>query len=124
MDHGGDEREFENPLYSDTGPPCYPNTTNQPVTEREYGELYSDCTMTGEALYTQNNVVQGTLTSAYANTLASGVIYGNSVPPTLEGIDEDTCTYSALGLTELNHPTPHDQSQTVLENEYSCLQHK
>ena len=128
-DHTTDERDFDNPLYSDTGPPCYQNTTSKPMTESEYEGIYSDCSTNGEALYenSQNNVVQGTLKSANSNTLhvtASGVTYGNIMPPTLDGTDEDTCTYSTLGPTELNHPAPLNQRQTVLEDEYSCLQHK
>ena len=73
------------------------------MAESEYEGLYSDCAMNGEALSenTQNNVVRGTLTNANGNTLhitASGHMYGNNiVPPTLDGIDEDTATYSALG---------------------------
>ena len=126
------EKEFDNPLYSETGPlSCHQSSAaDQPATESEYEGLYSDCAMNGEALYenTQNSVVRGTLTNANGNTLhvtASGHMYGNNnniiVPPTLDGIDEDTATYSALGPAEFNQPGL--LNHTVSEDEYSCLQH-
>ena len=126
--HTSDERDFENPLYSETNPPCYQITTSKPMAESEYEGLYSDCTMNGEALYenTQNNIVRGNLTNTNGNTLhvtASGAMYGNT-PPTLDSVDEDTCTYSVLGPTELNQPSLMNQRQIVFEDEYSCLQHK
>jgi hypothetical protein len=130
--HASDEKEFDNPLYSETGPPCYQNTASKPAVESEYEGLYSDCTMNGEALYenTQNSVVRGTLTNANGNTrhvTASGAAYGNNniiiVPPTLDSTDEDTGTYSALGPAEVNHQ-PGLLNHTVSEDEYSCLQHK
>ena len=123
-----DERNFENPLYSETDPPCYKNTTSKPVAESEYEGLYSDCTMNGEALYenTQSNVVRGILKKTNGNTLhvtASGDMYGN-MPPTLDSVDEDTCTiYCVLGLSELNQPKQF-LNQTGFEHEYSCLHHK
>ena len=105
-------------------------------TESEYEGLYSDYMMNGEALYenTQNSVtvVGGAITSTNGNTVhvtASGAcMYGNSnMQPTLDSIDEDTCTYSTLRPTELNHYqlTPLNQRQlwSVVEDEYSCLQH-
>ena len=108
VNNTSDERDFENPLYSETAPgPCYQNTAATKPAESEDEGLYSDFTMNGEVLYenTQNSVDQGTM-------------YGN-MPPTL---DSDTSTYSALGPTDLNQPR--FQNQTVLEDEYSCLQHK
>ena len=127
------EKEFDNPLYSETGPlSCHQSSVaGQPAAESEYEGLYSDCAMNGEALYenTQNSVVRGTLTNANGNTVhvtASGHMYGNNnniiVPPTLDGIDEDTATYSALGPAEFNQPGL--LNHTVSEDEYSCLQHK
>ena len=124
------EKEFDNPLYSETGPPsCYQSSVaSQPVAESEYEGLYSDCATNDETLYenTKNNVVRGTLINANGNTLhvtASGHMYGNNnVPPTLDGIDEDTTTYSALGPAEFNQPGL--LNHTVSEDEYSCLQHK
>ena len=107
------EKEFDNPLYSETGPPsCYQSSAaGQPAAESEYEGLYSDCAMNGEALYenTQNSVIRGTLTNANGNTTASGYMYGNNnVPPILDGIEENITTYSTLGPAEF---------------EYSCLQH-
>ena len=124
------EKEFDNPLYSETGPPsCYQSSAaGQPAAESEYEGLYSDCAINGEILYEnmQNNVVRGTLTNANGNTLhitASGHMYGNNnVPPTLDSIDEDNATYSALGPVELNQTGL--LNNTVSEDEYSCLQHK
>ena len=126
--HTSDERDFENPLYSETDPPRYQNTASKPMAESEYEGLYSDCTMNGEALYenTQNSVVQGILTNTNGNTLhvtASGAMYSNNMPPTLDSVDEDTCTYSVLGPTELNQPRQFP-NQTGFEDDYSCLQHK
>ena len=63
MNHASDieERLFNNPLYSEIGPPsCYQSTAvSQSMAESEYEGLYSDCAMNGEALSenTQNNVV-------------------------------------------------------------------
>ena len=113
--HTSDEKDFENPLYSEIYPPCYQNTASKPMAESEYEGLYSDCIMNGEALYenTQNNVVQGILTNG--NTL--------HVTGSLDSVDEDTCTYSVLGPTELNEPRQFP-NQTDFEDEYSCLQHK
>ena len=132
--HASDERDVQNPLYSETGPSCNQNTASKlPEAEGEYEGLYSDCTMNGEALYenTQNRVVRGALTSANGNTVhvtASGAcVYGNNnMQPTLDSIDEDTCTYSTLGPTELNlrQLTSLNQRQSVVEDEYSCLQHR
>ena len=121
------EKEFDNPLYSETGPlSCHQSSAaDQPATESEYEGLYSDCAMNGEALYenTQNSIVRGTLTNANGNTTASGYMYGNNnVPPTLDSIDEDTATYSALGPAEFNQTGL--LNNTVSEDEYSCLQHK
>ena len=125
------EKEFDNPLYSETGPlSCHQSSApGQPATESEYEGLYSDCAMNGEALYenTKSSVVRGTLTNADGNTLhvtASGHMHGNNnnniiVPPTLDGIDEDNAT---LGPAELNQPGL--LNHTVSEDEYSCLQHK
>ena len=52
--------------------------------------------------------------------------YGNNnntiVQPTLESVDEDTATHSALGPAEFNQPGL--LNHTVSEDEYSCLQHK
>ena len=70
--HASDEKDFQNPLYSETGPPCYQNMAGKlPEGAGEYEGLYSDCTMNGEALYenTQNSVVRGALTSANGNTV-------------------------------------------------------
>ena len=92
--------------------------------------------MNGEALYenTQNSVtvVGGAITSTNGNTVhvtASGAcMYGNNnMQPILDSIDEDTCTYSTLRPMEFNHYqlTPLNQRQlwSVVEDEYSCLQH-
>ena len=38
--HTSDERDFENPLYSETDPPCYQNTTCKSMAESEYKGLY------------------------------------------------------------------------------------
>ena len=125
--HASDERGFQNPLYSETGPPCNQNTSSKlPEAEGEYEELYSDCTMNGEALdeNTQNGVVQGALTSTNGNmvhvTASGACMYGNNMQRTLDSIDEETCTYSLLGPIELNHRqlTP---LKSVVEDEYSCL---
>ena len=67
------EKEFDNPLYSETGPlSCYQSlAADQPATESECEGLYSDCAMNGEALYEntqfENGVVQGTLTKFNAD---------------------------------------------------------
>ena len=129
-DHASNERDFQNPLYSETGPPCNQNTASKlPEAEGEYEGLYSDCMMNGEALYedTQNRVVQGALTSTNGNmvhvTASGACMYGNNMQRTLDSIDEETCTYSSLGPIELNDRqlTP---LKSVVEDEYSCLQHK
>ena len=126
-DHASDERDFQNPLCSETGPPCNQNTASKlPEAEGEYEGLYSDCTMNGEALdeNTQNGVVQGALTSTNGNmvhvTASGACMYGNNMQRTLDSIDEETCTYSLLGPIELNHRhlTP---LKSVVEDEHSCL---
>ena len=57
--HASDERDFQNPLYSETGPPCFQNMAGKlPEAEGEYEGLYSDRTMNVEAPHenTQNSV--------------------------------------------------------------------
>ena len=53
-------------------------------------------------------VVQGALSSTNGNmvhvTASGACMYGNNMQPSLDNIDEDTCTYSTLGPIELNHP--------------------
>ena len=124
--HASDERDFQNPLCSETGPPCNQNTASKlPEAEGEYEGLYSDCMMNGEALYenTQNGVVQGASSTNgnMVHVTASGACtYGNDMQQTLDSIDEETCTYSLLGPIELNDRqlTP---LKSVVEDEYSCL---
>ena len=102
---------------------CHVTKAQQQINQRhEYEGLYSDCAMNCETLCenTQNNVVRGTLTNANGNTTASGYMY--NVPPTLDSIDEDTATYSALRPAEFNQTGL--LNNTVSEDEYSCLQHK
>ena len=50
----------------------------------------------------------------------------NNMQPTLDNVDEDTCTYSTFGPIELNHRqlAPLNQRQSVVEDDYSCLQDK
>ena len=87
------ERDFQNPLYSETGPLYYQHTESKSKTEGEYKGPYSDYTMNGEALYesTQNSVivVQRALSSTKGNAVhvtASGAcMYGNNMHAAITG---------------------------------------
>ena len=124
-----DERDFQNPLYSDLGP----NTTN-PSTQNTYEGLYSESTMARKTLYENtHNSVPGTLTNGGGqanggmrvattseavydlppdvdntdgNKQANGGMRGGTaseavydVPPDVDNVDDDN-SYSSVGPTD------------------------
>ena len=132
-----DERDFQNPLYSDIGPTSMNiNTTNKPTHSATFEQPdYTDSAVLSEALYeipckhipTHVNM-NNEMRQASVGMDSSEAVY--DMPPDLDDMnDDDDNRYSVVGPTDSSQPDLQHQGQHLTvscddSGDYSHLQHK